>query len=45
MKKTTNVLTVRNGKLTNVSVKGTCSVEWGNNYIKNSTKDKTVEKK
>ena len=43
MEKTTKVLTVRNGKLTHVKVKGTCSVEWAKNYIKSA--NKTLTKK
>ena len=38
MEKTTKVLTVRNGKLTHVKVKGTCSIEWAKNYTKSANK-------
>jgi hypothetical protein len=45
MDKTTKVLTVRNGKLTHVKVKGTCSVEWAKNYTKSANKTLTKKQK
>ena len=43
MEKEMKVLTIRNGKLTHVKVKGTCTIEWGKNYIKSA--NKTLTKK
>ena len=40
-----NVLTVKSGKLTTVKVQGTCTIEWGNNYIKSANKSLTKKQK
>lgn len=37
MNKKVKVLTVRNGKLTHVNTKASCSVQWAKNYIKSAS--------